>query len=200
MRSPAAARWLTSNTPGLTQELIFFGGATDRRGRHAGYATPRPRPKCRLGRGLFTDYLHGRATLARVYVLIDARHGLKTATTPFSKRERGASATNRADQNATRSARAPPPTDRSGQNGDAKRPGFSHLIAPSAHHRRRHPATAPRDRGCCRSAAAEACRGPSRGYIDCAEAGKIKPMSKNDAVSPKCRPHPRGSPALYAAL
>ena len=27
---------------------------------------------------LIHDYLHGRATLARVYVLIDARHGLKT--------------------------------------------------------------------------------------------------------------------------
>ena len=28
---------------------------------------------------LIHDYLHGRTTLARVYVLIDARHGLKTA-------------------------------------------------------------------------------------------------------------------------
>jgi GTP-binding protein len=28
---------------------------------------------------LIHDYLHGRATLARVYVLVDARHGLKTA-------------------------------------------------------------------------------------------------------------------------
>ena len=27
---------------------------------------------------LIHDYLHGRATLARVYVLIDARHGLKS--------------------------------------------------------------------------------------------------------------------------
>ena len=27
---------------------------------------------------LIHDYLHGRAALARVYVLIDARHGLKT--------------------------------------------------------------------------------------------------------------------------
>ena len=29
--------------------------------------------------GLIHDYLHGRATLARVYLLIDARHGLKAA-------------------------------------------------------------------------------------------------------------------------
>ena len=28
---------------------------------------------------LIRDYLHGRAALGRVYVLIDARHGLKTA-------------------------------------------------------------------------------------------------------------------------
>ena len=37
--------------------------------------------------GLIHDYLRGRATLARVYVLIDARHGLEDRRRrPFSIR------------------------------------------------------------------------------------------------------------------
>src|SRR5580700_7453257 len=70
-----------SHTPGRTQELIFFGGP-----RHLilvdmpgyGYAAA-AKTKIAAWTRLIHDYLHGRATLARVYVLIDARHGLKTA-------------------------------------------------------------------------------------------------------------------------
>ena len=71
----------TSNTPGRTQELIFFGGASrlilvDMPGY--GYAAT-AKSKIAAWTKLIQDYLQGRATLARVYVLIDARHGLKTA-------------------------------------------------------------------------------------------------------------------------
>ncbi len=69
----------TSNTPGRTQELIFFGDPgrlvlTDMPGY--GYAAA-AKSKIAAWTGLIHDYLRGRATLARVYVLIDARHGLK---------------------------------------------------------------------------------------------------------------------------
>jgi GTP-binding protein len=71
----------TSNTPGRTQELIFFGGPehlalVDMPGY--GYAAA-AKSKVAAWTTLIHDYLHGRATLARVYVLIDARHGLKPA-------------------------------------------------------------------------------------------------------------------------
>jgi GTP-binding protein len=71
----------TSNTPGRTQELIFFsaGGPlvlTDMPGY--GYAQA-PKAKVAAWTALIHDYLRGRATLGRVYVLIDARHGLKSA-------------------------------------------------------------------------------------------------------------------------
>jgi GTP-binding protein len=71
----------TSNTPGRTQELIFFGGVhslvlVDLPGY--GYAAA-SKSKVAAWTRLIHEYLHGRATLARVYVLIDARHGLKTA-------------------------------------------------------------------------------------------------------------------------
>jgi GTP-binding protein len=69
----------TSNTPGRTQELIFFGGPhrlvlVDMPGY--GYAAA-AKSKVTAWTTLIADYLRGRATLARVYVLIDARHGLK---------------------------------------------------------------------------------------------------------------------------
>ena len=68
----------TSNTPGRTQELIFFGGAgnlvmADMPGY--GYAAA-AKSKVDAWTRLIHDYLHGRATLARVYLLVDARHGL----------------------------------------------------------------------------------------------------------------------------
>jgi GTP-binding protein len=70
----------TSNTPGRTQELIFFGGPerlvlVDLPGY--GYAAA-AKSKVAAWTSLIRDYLNGRAALARVYVLIDARHGLKT--------------------------------------------------------------------------------------------------------------------------
>jgi GTP-binding protein len=69
----------TSNTPGRTQELIFFRGPdrlvlVDMPGY--GYAAT-AKSKVAAWTRLIHDYLRGRATLARVYVLIDARHGLK---------------------------------------------------------------------------------------------------------------------------
>jgi GTP-binding protein len=71
----------TSNTPGRTQQLIFFGGPdrlvlVDMPGY--GYAAA-AKTKIAAWTALIHDYLRGRATLARVYVLVDARHGLKPA-------------------------------------------------------------------------------------------------------------------------
>jgi GTP-binding protein len=71
----------TSSTPGRTQELIFFEGP-DHAGLRLvdmpgyGYASA---PKARVASwtALIHKYLQGRSNLARVYVLIDARHGLK---------------------------------------------------------------------------------------------------------------------------
>ncbi|WP_246429812.1 ribosome biogenesis GTP-binding protein YihA/YsxC [Prosthecomicrobium pneumaticum] len=69
----------TSNTPGRTQELNFFApddtlSIVDMPGY--GYAEA---PKALVARWnrLIEDYLRGRVSLRRVYVLIDSRHGLK---------------------------------------------------------------------------------------------------------------------------
>jgi GTP-binding protein len=69
----------TSRTPGRTQELIFFNGGSelnivDMPGY--GYAAA-AKSKVTAWTGTITAYLRGRANLARVYVLIDSRHGLK---------------------------------------------------------------------------------------------------------------------------
>jgi GTP-binding protein len=74
----------TSHTPGRTQELVFFGGdpnltLVDMPGY--GYAAA-PKQKVRAWTELIHAYLGGRANLARVYVLIDARHGLKETDAP----------------------------------------------------------------------------------------------------------------------
>jgi GTP-binding protein len=71
----------TSNTPGRTQELIFFGGPNrlvlvDLPGY--GYAAA-GKSKVAAWTNLISEYLNGRAALGRVYLLIDARHGLKAA-------------------------------------------------------------------------------------------------------------------------
>ena len=73
-----------SRTPGRTQELVFFGAdpaltLVDMPGY--GYAAA-PRQKVEAWTQLIHAYLRGRANLARVYVLIDARHGLKDADSP----------------------------------------------------------------------------------------------------------------------
>jgi GTP-binding protein len=70
----------TSNTPGRTQELNYFrADATpffivDMPGY--GFAQA-PVEKVEAWGALVSDYLKGRTTLARVFLLIDARHGLK---------------------------------------------------------------------------------------------------------------------------
>ena len=74
-----------SRTPGRTQELIFFtgGGAlsiVDMPGY--GYAAA-AKAKIAAWTALIHAYLRGRANLARVYVLIDARHGLKDTDAPM---------------------------------------------------------------------------------------------------------------------
>jgi GTP-binding protein len=69
----------TSHTPGRTQELIFFAASpalsiVDMPGY--GYAEA-PKSKVKAWNELIHAYLAGRSNLARVYVLVDARHGLK---------------------------------------------------------------------------------------------------------------------------
>jgi GTP-binding protein len=69
----------TSRTPGRTQELIFFaspGGLTLVDMPGYGYAAA-AKSKIKAWTDLIQAFLVGRANLARVYVLIDARHGLK---------------------------------------------------------------------------------------------------------------------------
>jgi GTP-binding protein len=69
----------TSNTPGRTQTLNYY-----RQGERLylvdmpgfGYARASKRA-IRQWTGLIFAYLRGRATLARVFLLIDARHGIK---------------------------------------------------------------------------------------------------------------------------
>jgi GTP-binding protein len=70
----------TSNTPGRTQELLFFGGShrltlVDMPGY--GYAAA-GKGKVAAWTRLVRAYLQMRAELARVYVLVDSRHGLKS--------------------------------------------------------------------------------------------------------------------------
>jgi GTP-binding protein len=69
----------TSHTPGRTQELIFFdlaGTATLVDMPGYGYAAVAKEKSASWGR-LVRDYLRGRPTLLRVFVLVDGRHGLK---------------------------------------------------------------------------------------------------------------------------
>jgi GTP-binding protein len=78
----------TSNTPGRTQELNYF--VPDGYSGEAGDLPPMalvdmpgygyaqaPKDQVDAWTKLVFDYLRGRATLKRVYVLIDSRHGLK---------------------------------------------------------------------------------------------------------------------------
>ena len=70
----------TSNTPGRTQELNFFitEGANAALVDMPGYGFAKaPKAKVDAWTALVRDYLRGRSTLARVYLLIDSRHGLK---------------------------------------------------------------------------------------------------------------------------
>jgi len=69
-----------SHTPGRTQELIFFAGSrmmlVDMPGY--GYAAA-AKTKVKAWTDLVHAYLNGRQNLARVYLLVDARHGRKAA-------------------------------------------------------------------------------------------------------------------------
>ncbi|MBO0661645.1 ribosome biogenesis GTP-binding protein YihA/YsxC [Jiella sp. MQZ9-1] len=78
----------TSNTPGRTQELNFFvpdGFGTPEAGLPPialvdmpGYGYARaPKEQVDAWTALVFDYLRGRTSLKRVFVLIDARHGIK---------------------------------------------------------------------------------------------------------------------------
>ena len=69
----------TSHTPGRTQELIFFNiGGWLRLVDMPGYGYAKvEKAKVAAWTKLIHDYLRGRASLARVFVLIDARHGFK---------------------------------------------------------------------------------------------------------------------------
>jgi GTP-binding protein len=69
----------TSHTPGRTQELIFFdlhGKATLVDMPGYGYAAVAKSKSASWGQ-LVRDYLRGRPSLLRVFVLVDGRHGLK---------------------------------------------------------------------------------------------------------------------------
>jgi GTP-binding protein len=73
-----------SRTPGRTQELIFFSGGgnlniVDMPGY--GYAAA-AKSKITDWTALIDAFLRGRSNLARVYVLVDARHGLKSTDDP----------------------------------------------------------------------------------------------------------------------
>lgn len=78
----------TSNTPGRTQELNYFvpdgfAGTVDDLPPLAlvdmpGYGfAEAPKAQVEQWTKLIFDYLRGRTTLKRVYVLIDSRHGIK---------------------------------------------------------------------------------------------------------------------------
>ena len=74
----------TSHPPGRTQELVFFSGdpvltLVDMPGY--GFAAA-PKDKVNAWTRMIHDYLRGRTNLARVYVLVDGRHGLKDADQP----------------------------------------------------------------------------------------------------------------------
>lgn len=77
-----------SNTPGRTQQLNFFNLSqntlymVDMPGY--GYAQA-PKDLVATWQTLIKQYLLGRQTLERVYVLIDARHGIKKVDSEFMK-------------------------------------------------------------------------------------------------------------------
>jgi GTP-binding protein len=75
----------TSRTPGRTQELIFFSAGGELRLVDMpgyGYAAA-AKAKIAAWTELIHAYLRGRANLVRVYVLVDARHGLKDTDAPI---------------------------------------------------------------------------------------------------------------------
>jgi GTP-binding protein len=68
----------TSNTPGRTQEINFFTVGGLYLVDLPGYGFARaPKPVVEKWQRLLKAYLSGRATLRRVFLLIDSRHGAK---------------------------------------------------------------------------------------------------------------------------
>ena len=75
----------TSNTPGRTQELNFFLLPADSGPEESLYLVDLPgygyaretKSRVKAWNTLIVRYLAGRVTLRRVYVLVDARHGIK---------------------------------------------------------------------------------------------------------------------------
>jgi GTP-binding protein len=79
----------TSHTPGRTQELIFFEGPKGGNLRLVdmpgyGYASA-PKTKIASWTSLIHNFLQGRSNLARIYVLIDSRHGIKDVDSEILK-------------------------------------------------------------------------------------------------------------------
>lgn len=74
----------TSNTPGRTQEINFFSAALENAPAYIvdlpgyGYAKA-PKKTVATWTQLIMSYLRGRPNLARVFLLIDARHGIKAS-------------------------------------------------------------------------------------------------------------------------
>lgn len=71
-----------SNTPGRTQEVNYFALSDAERGGYLvdlpGYGfAEAPVAKVERWQALLKTYLSGRATLARAFLLVDSRHGVK---------------------------------------------------------------------------------------------------------------------------
>ena len=169
----------TSHTPGRTQELIFFSAdpsltLVDMPGY--GYAAA-PKDIVKAWTKLIHDYLLGRANLARVYVLIDARHGLKDADTRAARRARQGRGEppDRADQGrpgeASRTGRA----DRRDRSRAEEAPGrvparADDLVA----HRRRHAGVARGHRAAEGGARLESTGGRRSCSLDLLEPSPLK--------------------------
>lgn len=75
----------TSNTPGRTQQLNYFALAHPSVGQLymvdlPGYGFAKaPKAEVERWQGVLKNYLKGRASLRRAYLLIDSRHGIKPA-------------------------------------------------------------------------------------------------------------------------
>ena len=141
----------TSHTPGRTQELIFFAGdpvltLVDMPGY--GYAAA-PKQKVKAWTELIHAYLRGRANLARVYVLIDARHGLKDADAPALDALGEAAVSHQIVLTKADQVKPAELAERiaATEAALAKRPAaFPQVLADLGARRRRHPGTARRDR------------------------------------------------------
>ena len=158
----------TSHTPGRTQELIFFTGPAnlvlvDMPGY--GYAAA-SKTKVKAWTALIHAFLQGRANLARVYLLVDARHGLKATDDEVLEhaRQGGGQLPGGADQDRRdqgRRARRTDPGD-NGRAGEASR-----RLSGGARHLGPRPAPAsrscaPRSPGCWANAGRSEAPFPAR--------------------------------------